>query len=311
MACGRAVNAFRDVSVTQKINALRVKCSNSYWGCEWTGELGHLGEHLVTCEQKPAKCSSCGLFVPKDICRDHESLHCPKRTHTCTFCSNFTSTYEKVQTMHWPHCPKYPIDCPNGCSSSLKIPRDQLMTHLREACQMKQKIEKMAETIETLEITLEQKERRIEELEAEVQGNEKQTGERSSNEKSAKKSRGGLFKRRGSKPYDEVGKDTIEEISTRPRVTSDDARGLVNSGGKERNFEREVKLLKECIAEKVSEIEQLRLRNVEQCTSMAQMEEDFTTQLKALKSLCKRLSDEKEKLEMGSQAEASTKQQQL
>ena len=58
-----------------------------------------------------------------------------------------------------------------------------------------------------------------------------------------------------------------------------------------------MKVLKECIAEKVSEIEQLRLRNVEQCTSMAQMEEDFTAQLRAMKNLCKRLSDEKEELQ--------------
>ena len=113
-----------------------------------------------------------------------------------------------------------------------------------------------------------------------------------------KKSRS-LFRRRGSsRPSEEAGKDAgSDESSSRSRVSSDDARGLVESAGKERNLELEVKVLKQCIAEKVSEMEQLRLRNVEQCTSMAQMEEDFTAQLKAMKSLCKRLSDEKEELQ--------------
>jgi hypothetical protein len=166
--CRGFVQPFRDVSVTQKINALQVKCSNSYWGCDWTGELGQLGEHLVKCEQKPAKCASCGLFVPKDICRDHEAVYCPKRTYTCTYCSTYTASYETVSSKHWPVCIKYPIECPNGCSSSVKIARDQLMRHLKGDCQIQQKIKRLSDTIESLEIMLEQKEQRIEELEAEV-----------------------------------------------------------------------------------------------------------------------------------------------
>ena len=112
-----------------------------------------------------------------------------------------------------------------------------------------------------------------------------------------KKSRS-IFRRRGSRPNEDPNKDgASDESASRLRVSSDDTRGLTDSAGKERNPELEVKVLKECIAEKVSEIEQLRLRNVEQCTSMAQMEEDFTAQLKAMKTLCKRLNDEKEELQ--------------
>ena len=167
--CSGVVRAFRDVSVTQQINSLRVKCSNTDGGCEWTGELGYLGEHLVTCEQKPDKCPSCGLFVPKDIFRDHQSLHCPKRPYTCTYCSNFTSTYEEVRATHWPQCPSFPISCPNGCSSKNKVPREKLLTHLKEECDIKQRIRDMADTIELLELALQQKQNRIEELEAEVE----------------------------------------------------------------------------------------------------------------------------------------------
>ena len=105
----------------------------------------------------------------------------------------------------------------------------------------------------------------------------------------------GLFKRKGSKAFDEIGKEAVEELSHSNKT--EDPRGFVDSGGKERNYEQEVKLLKECIAEKVAEIEELRLRNLEQCTTMAQMEEDFAAQLKAVKIMCRKLSDEKEALE--------------
>ena len=163
VTCSGVVRAFRDVSVTQKINALQVKCSNADWGCVWSGELGQVGEHMVTCRFKPTKCSSCGLFVPKEISREHESQHCPKRTYTCTYCSKFTSAYDVVKSTHWPQCPCFPIECPNKCSK--KVPREKILKHLKENCA---RIREMAETIELLELALEQKEVRIEELETEV-----------------------------------------------------------------------------------------------------------------------------------------------
>lgn len=168
VTCGGVVRAFRDVSVTQKINSLQVKCTNADWGCDWTGELGLLGEHVVTCEFKPAKCNSCGLFVPKSISRDHQSLHCPQRVYTCTHCSNFTSTYEEVRNAHWPKCPRFPIECPNGCSTTKKFEREKIMTHLKKNCNIKQKMAVMKETIEMLEVALEEKDQRLQELEAVV-----------------------------------------------------------------------------------------------------------------------------------------------
>lgn len=168
--CSGTVKAFRDVSVTQQINSLQVMCSNKDWGCGWTGDLGVLGEHLVKCDQKPAKCGSCGLFVPKDILREHGQLHCPKRAYTCKLCNNFTSTYDEVRRTHWPQCPSYPIPCPNECSSSKKVPRSQLIKHLNEECDIKMRMQTMTDRIKVLESTLELKEQRITELETEVRG---------------------------------------------------------------------------------------------------------------------------------------------
>lgn len=51
------------------------------------------------------------------------------------------------------------------------------------------------------------------------------------------------------------------------------------------------------IAEKVAEIEELWMRNTYQCNNVIQMEEDFTSQLRALKQMVQRLTDEKESLE--------------
>ena len=56
-------------------------------------------------------------------------------------------------------------------------------------------------------------------------------------------------------------------------------------------------VLKECITEKVAEIEELRMRNTYQCNNVMQMEEDFTSQLRAVKQMVQRLTDEKESLE--------------
>ena len=92
----------------------------------------------------------------------------------------------------------------------------------------------------------------------------------------------------------------MEELSDsksdQPHSNTNDRGGLGDSG-KERNYEQEVKLLKECIAEKVAEIEGLRSRNLIQCNIVKQMEEDFSCQLKAMKDMCQKLSDEKEMLE--------------
>ena len=47
----------------------------------------------------------------------------------------------------------------------------------------------------------------------------------------------------------------------------------------------------------MAEIEELQMRNTYQCNNVMQMEEDFTSQLKALKQMVQRLTDEKESLE--------------
>lgn len=102
-----------------------------------------------------------------------------------------------------------------------------------------------------------------------------------------------------------MSKEITDELSDQPQCNTEDQGGLGDSG-KERNYEQEVKLLKECIAEKVAEIEGLRSRNLDQCNIVRRMEEDFSSQLTALKHLCQKLSDEKEALEEKISKETTT-----
>ena len=67
--------------------------------------------------------------------------------------------------------------------------------------------------------------------------------------------------------------------------------------GKTRNFEKEANHLKECIAEKVSVIRELREHNSELSANVVQMEENFSSQLQAMTNMCQKLCDEKEALE--------------
>ena len=127
-----------------------------------------------------------------------------------------------------------------------------------------------------------------------LQASEHKSGEKISSDKN-KTSTKNIFKRKGSRQFDDVSKETVEELSERRRGSSTD--DPKECSGKERNFEQEIQLLKECIAEKVTLIEELRTRTSEQCLSISRMEEDFSSQLKAMNDLCQKLSKEKEELE--------------
>lgn len=117
-----------------------------------------------------------------------------------------------------------------------------------------------------------------------------QVGEKTSGKKGKK-----TKWRRLSKNPDDCGKEreTYGDHSDRSRSDS----GNTADSGKERNYEREINLLKECIAEKVANIEELRLHNLNQNECVLRMEEDFSSQLRAMKYMCQKLSEEKDSLE--------------
>ncbi|XP_065660065.1 TNF receptor-associated factor 3-like isoform X3 [Hydra vulgaris] len=67
---------------------LKVKCSNFSSGCEWTGELKILNEHLGSCEYRTLKClnNPCSTsLLPKNL-KEHMENLCIYRLVTCQYC---------------------------------------------------------------------------------------------------------------------------------------------------------------------------------------------------------------------------------
>ena len=80
-----------------------MRCRNKQGGCEWTGDLGKLKEHMVKCEYANLQCTKCGQNVSKN---------------------------------HWAVCEFFPEHCPNDCPKG-SIPRNRLMEHIRSECKVK------------------------------------------------------------------------------------------------------------------------------------------------------------------------------
>ena len=133
--CGEAtVNAFLDKNYHRKILALRVHCTMKDRGCQWTGKVEQLDDHLDVnsgdCQYVDVECpEKCGQQVQKHQLVTHITNDCPKRDFTCMHCG-FKATYEVVREQHWPECQNYPVPCPNRCQIGA-VERNTLEDHLK------------------------------------------------------------------------------------------------------------------------------------------------------------------------------------
>ena len=107
------------------LNGLNVHCSYQKDGCEWTGELGKLDQHLNEtpieenqlegCQYVEIKCAcGCDNRFQRSVIQEHQT-ECSKRLLTCMHCQKFSSTYQEVKMAHWPECDSFPTSCPNAC----------------------------------------------------------------------------------------------------------------------------------------------------------------------------------------------------
>ena len=120
---------FWNLYLRSEVNQLKVKCSNSEEGCEWTGELGQLNIHLESesgCDfevvECPNKCMQYTTIIRKDLER-HQNSECPLRPYHCEYCS-LKGSYAGITGIppgmvlskpHYDECPAYPLTCPNKC----------------------------------------------------------------------------------------------------------------------------------------------------------------------------------------------------
>ncbi|XP_065660001.1 TNF receptor-associated factor 6-B-like isoform X5 [Hydra vulgaris] len=123
---------FSDVAVKRVIMQLKVKCSNFSDGCEWTGELKILNEHLGSCEYQTLKClnNPCSTsLLPKNL-KKHMEKHCIYRLVTCQYCKEKIIFSEKQ--IHEENCECLPLCCVNQCG--MKIMRKEMFSHITDSC---------------------------------------------------------------------------------------------------------------------------------------------------------------------------------
>ena len=122
----------------REIRDLRVKCDNVESGCHWTGTVGTINEHLITCQFTPVSCpNKCGdkteqfNLIKKDL-EIHLKTKCPNRAYRCQHCGK-KGTYTSITNGHDKVCGKKKDPCPNnGCP--LLMERRTIEQHVRSVC---------------------------------------------------------------------------------------------------------------------------------------------------------------------------------
>ena len=137
-------NFMRERKLERFLKGSEVWCSCKKEGCEWSGELGQLHEHLNRdpslenqlngCAFVAVECThKCGEWFQHRHIATHQNEQCKKRPYSCDYCRDYASTFEDVIGVHYPQCGKYPVACPNDCDV-YKMERQDLESHLRDVC---------------------------------------------------------------------------------------------------------------------------------------------------------------------------------
>ena len=122
------------------INGLEVYCSNKEKGCQWKGEWKNMSTHLKKrkrrgeCQYEEVKCRNrkCRERKQRRYLKDHEDSECPQRPFQCQYCGE-EGTFLSITKDHYEECRKYPVTCPNECSSNT-MPRHVLSAHINHQC---------------------------------------------------------------------------------------------------------------------------------------------------------------------------------
>ena len=123
--------------------SLKVHCSHQKDGCEWTGELRQLDEHLNTdpepekqldgCQFVEIDCIyNCGNHQQQRYIQKHQIKDCPKRPFGCEHCHDYKSTFDDVTNNHWPVCGSFHVPCPNQCGSTIQC--QNINSHVADEC---------------------------------------------------------------------------------------------------------------------------------------------------------------------------------
>ena len=127
------------------LSGYKVYCTKETEGCEWTGELGALENHLNLdpakekllegCQFAKVACLYCSGSYLRSAIHAHQNKQCPRRPFSCEYCKSFDSTHQDVTTNHWQECGYYPLQCPLGCGELIK--RRSYQNHISNKCILK------------------------------------------------------------------------------------------------------------------------------------------------------------------------------
>ena len=131
------------LSGRREINALQVRCANSARGCQWTGAVGTLDNHIASCQfvlvPCPNKCEedkgAGELFLIRKHLDQHLKTKCPKRAYECPHCGK-KGTFASITEDHSQVCEKKMVACPNkGSGCSLSMERGKTKEHVSSDCE--------------------------------------------------------------------------------------------------------------------------------------------------------------------------------
>ncbi|CAO4371632.1 unnamed protein product [Caenorhabditis nigoni] len=110
----------------KQILSLPVVCTFESSGCQWSGQLGTLHDHLAECTFKSAqKCEKCGRqFAKADLDRHREK--CELNRAMCSYCNK--TIRDSDLERHLKTCPEVIISCPFQCGLSDR-PRHEIEAH--------------------------------------------------------------------------------------------------------------------------------------------------------------------------------------
>ena len=127
----------------REISALQVRCANSERGCQWTGTVGTLDNHIATCQFAlvpcPNKCEedkgAGELLLLRKHLDQHLKTKCPKRAYVCPHCGE-KGAFASITEDHDQVCEKKIVACPNkGSGCSLSMERGKTQEHVSSDCE--------------------------------------------------------------------------------------------------------------------------------------------------------------------------------
>lgn len=134
--------SFDNEALRKELKRLEVHCTNQKEGCEWTGTLKKLPQHLNPneadakggCKWANGKCPFCFKSIRRKNLDVHKAESCIKRPYECQYC-DFRSSFEDVMTNHRPICSYSPVPCPNNCGEHVVYM--DMESHMANDCRHK------------------------------------------------------------------------------------------------------------------------------------------------------------------------------